>query len=235
MTFSDDIHRARERGYIVGYAGSLREKLGQASQPSGFGLKRRSNRDLDEVLRDLAELQARYDEQAELKPRDISLRAALLVLPLCGPSVESRARVWWQYIVPFYNASAKTFPKTSHYTVPKLSIRLRRVSEFSPGSSERDNQQEYEYRAEVIGRAVVQEYREQKLSGRASLESAWQVVADRKVVDGIHLAGSPSVRRYYKAFRRIAFEREYADHRAITSELDSVAWPEDQVWLADFP
>lgn len=198
-----------------------------------YGWHKRSKRDLFEVMLELAELQIRYDATTILKPREISFRAVLLILPLCGDTPEKRARTWWERVVPFYVAAASRYPKSPIMPMPRLTLRARRKNEhFSvvegagPGS-------EYARKAEIVGHAVVKEYR--KHNGQASMESCYQAVAEQKIVGGVEAAGHASVRRYYKFFRRAAFKRQFADWGAVMCQREGKPWPDDQVWLSDFP
>lgn len=225
-----------ERELIEYIAERFVDKTGFANnaQQSQAGYARRSQKDMYEVMAQLAELQKRYDEQSQSFNRSIAFRAMLLVYPLLGADQYTRSDNWLNYGWALLFASQRVQAFSAGFPIPLITVRFRQKSE-KIDAGERDKGNLQEIRAEAIGGAVVAEYRRMRNEGLPNLESAWSKIAETQCIDGFETLSAPSVRRQYKSFRRLAFKRGYADSRALTAQILNDAWPLDQIWLSDFP
>lgn len=224
-----------EREYIEYIAERFLENDGYDSSaheaPAGY--VRRSQRSMFVILARLASIQSRYDSD-ELSSTQAAFRAMLLVYPLLGDQRSSRKRLWESYGWPLLFASQKVQSFSNGFPTPLLSVRQRKRSEKIDGGKQ-DTSAKTNYQAEIIGRAVMLEYRRQRIEGSAKLLSAQKTIADKPMIDGIETVSEATVIARYKTYRRVAFERGYADFRALEAYIEGNAPPTDQIFLEDFP
>jgi hypothetical protein len=225
-----------ERELIKHKAECFVDKTGfsPATKQARTGYARRSQKDISQVMVQLAELQHQYDQQPHSSNRRIAFRAMLLVYPLLGADQHTRSDNWLNYGSPILFASQRVQAFSAGFPIPLITVRFRQKSE-KIDAGERDKENLQEIRAEAIGGAVVAEYRRMKDEGSPNLEAAWSKIAEAKYIGGFETLSAASVRRHYKSFRRLAFVRGFADSRALTAQLLNDAWPKDQIWLSDFP
>lgn len=233
-----------ERWRIEELVDRQREKWHVDPKPPGFN--RRTNLDWFEIACKLADIQSDYDHCREVYSRHLVQRALMVIWPVLMPypwpqsERPSRAeiKVAREQITPLLWAISLMAGRqgfaSKHFDFPRITIRRRSKAERMKTSVEKDTRWARESGDEVIGRAVIREYRKHPLD-RRSLDSAFIEVAGLGEIESVPTNTVRSVASRYHSYRRLAFERGYADSRAISCEWDGKPWPEDQVWLEDFP
>lgn len=244
--------RETERLRIEAYAGRQREKLPPNQPVNRPGYERRKSPDWFEIMARLAVLQARINDGEETYATwPLGFRILLLTWPKLMPysiaerrvmprdQVESARDALGQMIDFPGNSFLWMLSKTSidypgGFEVPRISIKPRNKAERTKHSNQRETEAKQERTDEAIGRAVIAEYRKYE-AGRRSLELAKKAIAALPKVDGIFVKGYDNVEKQYLRFRKAAFSRGYADSRAFMCEYLNEPWPDDQIWLDDFP
>lgn len=241
-----DEDRDCERGRIEELALRYQEKWtnDQAALPPGY--QRRSALSWFAIANKLAMVQAAYDECLDQYPDHLLLRALMAVWPAVMPydgehfrKLTRRQReILRERLTPVLHALFMMAEKRGHassgFDIPIITIRHRKSSERHRKALQEDLASSGGRTAEIIGRAVVQEYRRHP-PGRRSLDSAFLAVAEVQSIDGVQTNSPRSVEARYHAYRRMAFDRGFADSRAVWCQYYGDTWPSDQVWLADFP
>lgn len=207
------------------------------------GYHRRSRKDWQIICNNLASIQDEYNEIEDVYPRYLKMRVLMLIWPkmmktkpryskLKSRKAVMRARDEMRGSLYYLWAmAAKQFPSSPGlFDMPRIEIRTRRPSERYSSDVDRSIRWNNETANEIIGRAVLLDYREHR-----DLDSALRSIADREIIDDIKTGKHQNVRRRYHEYRRLAFQRGYADSRAFWCEYESAPWPQDQVWLIDFP
>lgn len=240
-----DTDKESERWWIEQFAKRQMEKW-PPSNPKPPGFRRRSILTWHDIGNKLADIQAEYDSSEELYPQHLVQRALMAIWPTLMPyrwrSVRSmsrqsvkRARLRVQpFLLALVMMAGKEGFASELFDFPRISIRKRKKSERRAEAVRGDTNRSRMLEEEVIGRAVVQEYRRHP-HDRRSLDSAFLEVAALGSIEGIATNSARSVEGRYHAFRREAFGRGYADSRAIWYEMEGIPWPDDQIWLEDFP
>lgn len=236
--------RDSERWRIEGFAGRQRDKWYDGA-PASHGLKRRRERGPFEIAADLALIQQEYDNRRDVDAHDLGLRVLMLIWPHLidpkefyarpkrnGTERDDRTKTQFWIGTILYLANKNIPADNSLYSLPLLSMRPRKKSEKTHQNITESKERSQGDTAEVIGMAVMQEYLSHS---PRNMEAAWVAIAQLGTVGGFSTGGMQNVRKNYYRFRRLAHERGYADSRAFWREFENKPWPEDQVWLSDFP
>jgi len=175
-----------------------------------------------QTICELVELNTRYDEANGDHKKRIARGALLKLARKVG-------------IGGAYQILIMASPISSHPI--RLTARLRKRSEYYPSAWKRVDQDKKDREDEVIGLAVLREYKRQKAAGeRPSIEGAIEQVADLHTVGGIMTGGSENVRRRYLSFKKLVRSRGYADSAAVMAliftGLSSLKPP---ISVGDFP
>lgn len=244
--------REAERWRIEAFAQRQREKWPPETNVRRPGYERRRAMDWFTVGQRLAKLQSRIDSESKpFEDPKLGFRALLIIWPILMPyscakrrlmtrkQVErSRdrlgAKLGWPGFAFLSMWKKQGFGDRDYFDFPRIRFDRRTRAEWSPSSNETATTRDREHGDEVIGRAVIAEYRSHP-ADRRSIDSAWTVVASRPAIDGIAVRGRDNVRAQYFRYRKRSHERGYADARAFWAEVDELPWPEDQIWLEDFP
>lgn len=241
-----EIDKASERWWIEGLARRQREKWPLDISLNLPGFQRRSNLDWYGIGLKLADIQSEYDGCEEFYPRHLVQRALMAIWPVMMPypwppthhlsrrEIEKAREQVTPALLAFSMMAGKQTFASAGFDFPRITIRRRRKHERMASSIQKDTASARQNSEEIIGRSVLQEYRQHPPT-RRSLDSAFMVVAELGSIDGVATNSVRSVESRYHAFRRLAFDRGYADSRAFWCEWEGAAWPEDQVWLEDFP
>lgn len=209
------------------------------------GLERRRNRDWFDIMSDIADFQAAHGDLATLLNFNsrVGLRIMMLVWPKFvdprairgSPALKRRIRaarkrrpIADEFFSFFVMATAR-YPSVAT-SIPVISIRHRKPSDMPDFGQEMSVKLRNDIANEIIGRAVLQDYRESQ-----SIESSWEAIAAIEEIDGIRPGGLSNVKRRYLAYRKLAFDRGFADLRAYWAQSEQAPWPLDQVWLDEFP
>lgn len=203
------------------------------------GIERRRHRDWFDIMAEIADIQAKNSDLTDLFNSRAGLRVMMLVWPklmdaraISGPPAVRRkiraARKAQGIDGDFYSFFMMATAKYPLF--PVISVRHRKASDTPDFAQTRATKQRNEVASEIIGRAVIQDYRASR-----NIDSSWQAVAERDDIEGIRPGGVSNVKRRYLEYRKLAFDRGYADHRAVWAQYDGNPWPNDQVWLDDFP
>ncbi len=234
-----------ERIWIEMHGAHQREKLARnATYEPKPGYLRRTSRILKDCLR-LAELQQLHFDNPDIAPISFVRRAMLIIWPhlvdkrdlyprkrtrRAGRRHRERAQVYIIYLLMMgMNQGAST---PGIFEVPKLTLRKRSKREIFPSDLEQTRRWEADEKREIIGRAVLMEYRQH---GHVSIDSAWEEVVKISGSLGLGRLKLNTVKTRYHEYRRASFRRGWADERAYYAEIDCAPWPDDQVWLSDFP
>lgn len=239
--------RETERERIEAYGQYEREKLEKNESHNWRpGFQRRSATvGWLQVCQGLAELQSRYKGHERPYPKAMAVRALLLAWPalvsltgrLSLPKTREQRQKLRHELGPtllfFSMMLSNKAPSRQGFEVPIIEIRTRKTPErFKSGVSE-DSEEKLDFEAEVIGRAVVQEYR--RYPDRPSLDAAFETVSRMPSVEGVPTKKYSNVEARYRRYRRLAEKRGYADARSLWAEIEQRPWPDDHIWLADFP
>lgn len=230
--------REDERLRIEEYGDRQREKW-PADPVLPPGIERRRHRDWFEVMAEIADIQSKLSGLGDLFSSRAGIRVMMLVWPklmdpraITGPPAIRRriraarkARGVGDDFYSFFMMATAKYP-----LFPVISVRHRKAADTPEFAQSRAIKQRNEITSEIIGRAVLQDYRQ---SG--SIESSWSAVAAMDDLDGVRPGGESNVKRRYLEYRKLAFERGYADNRAVWAQYEGAPWPHDQVWLDDFP
>lgn len=197
------------------------------------------------VCQGLAELQCRYKGHEGPYPKAMAVRALLLVWPalvsLTGrhslPKTREQRQKLRHELGPtllfFSMMLSNKAPSRQGFDIPIIEIRSRKINERFESGVKEDSEEKLDYEAEVIGRAVVQEYR--RYPDRPSLDAALKTVSLMPSVEGVPTKKYSNVEARYRRYRRLAEKRGYADARSLWAEIGQRPWPDDHVWLSDFP
>lgn len=239
--------RETERERIEAYAELQRDKIAKNEchvwRP---GFQRRSATvEWLEVCQGLAQLQRRYKGHKGPYPKEMAVRALLLVWPalvsltgrLSIPKTRKQRQKLRRELGPtllfFSMMLSNNAPSRQGFNIPIIEIRSRKTTERFESGVKEDSEQELDYEAEVIGREVVREYR--RYPDRHNLDAAFVTISHLKDVDGVPTKKKSNVIERYRRYRRLAEKRGYADSRSYWAEIEQRPWPDDHVWLADFP
>lgn len=236
--------RETERERIEAFAEHQRTKWPNDPRPHP-GLARRGARDWFEVGQRLAKIQEQYDLADDPFDRTIRRRAMFVIWPailanLGVRSMQGTARKRKKArkdFSPILHAMAMMGNKLGFchdtFDYPIIEIRRRNRNQRAEISLKDDAEMEKDYKAEVIGRAVLQEYL--RHPDRPSLDAAFVTIAALDEVEEVPTLKQATVEKRYHRYRKLAHERGYADIRSFWAEVERRAWPDDHVWLADFP
>lgn len=254
--------REEEDEYIRDAAAEWKDKNVWDRPPLASGFELRSHRSTVEVFQKLAVLQTRYyatDDRDEW--RRLFRHATLLIVPMLGagqkricqntgkPCTKLKddrkngivrcqlrsTRLLLAFQILVQHAQKKGPPQQSGYSWPIISVRERQRGEIWDGLQGKPAEQRRAKKVELVGVAVLKEYRKHNGRPGNTIEAAQQAVVDQGQVDGIDVGGIDNVRALYKEYRQSCFQRGYADERPFWAEVNGEPWPEDQVWLSDFP
>lgn len=236
--------RETERERIEAYAESQRAKWPNDPKPHP-GLTRRVATSWFEVGQRLANIQEQYDRSDDPFDRTIRLRAMFAIWPtiLADAGIRSmqgterKRKKTRKNFRPILYAMSMMGNRMgfchgiSDY--PIIKIRRRNKNQRNKSSHKEDLENENDFKAEVIGRAVLQEYR--RYPDRPNIDAAINAVWKLGTVEGEATQAELTVKARYHRYRNLAHERGYADARSFWAEVEERPWPNDHVWLADFP
>lgn len=236
--------RETERERIEAYAETQRTKWPNDPRPHP-GLARRGAISWFEVGKRLAEIQEQYDLADDPYDRIVGQRAMFAIWPAILANVgirsvrgtEKKRKKAREKFIPILHAMGMMGNKLGFchgpFDYPIIEIRRRNKNQRQKGSLKDDIGSDNDYKAEVIGRAVIQEYR--RYPDRPSLDAAFISVAALDEVEGVATLKRATVEKRYHRYRKLAHERGYADARSFWAEVEERPWPDDHVWLSDFP
>ena len=243
---SDDLwgdSREAERWRIEAFAGRQRDKWSDDNSAPRPGFDRRRARAWYGIFDRIAEIQKLYENSGDYTSDRATFQVMLLVWPKMLSRRElslprgARKRVTADRRVFLFHAfqmGLSQFPtRPPFFDLPKIEVRKRIARDRTECSLRQETKDRRALRIEAVGRAVVMEYRRHQI-GRTTLDAACTHVAEAGV-EGFSRIGFDAVKAEYHKFRRESDKRGYADMRAFEAELDGKPWPNDQVWLADFP
>lgn len=236
--------RETERERIEAYADSHRAKWPDdpLRRP---GLRRRACGSWHEAGARLAAIQAQYDLSKEPYDKRIWLRALLIVWPTIlrdsgirsMKSTSKKRRAIRKRFAPFLLAMAmmanRSGPSSLGFDYPIIQVRRRKETQRTANTVKEDENSIREYKDEIIGRAVLQEYR--RYPDRPNIDAAINAVWKLGTLEGVATQAELTVKARYHRYRKLAHERGYADARSFWAEVEERSWPNDHVWLADFP
>lgn len=220
---SDDASlRDEERWWIEAFAESYRRKLGLDDETEADEIhqavpRAKGSHNIYQILQDLAALQSEYDDRTDWRANDLAKRAYRLLFPILGRTGS---------MMILFSASRVN---SSLHPLIRVEHRKKKMNRL-PSEIAGNSTSARERRFEIIGRAVVKAYRE-----CGNLEDAMACVSEAGNIDGLPTGGFENVRANYRGFRKMAFERRYADDRALWCAVEQVPWPDDQIWLDEFP
>ena len=238
--------RESEQWWIEALADRQRAKWPLDKSPRRYGYYHRKMRSWYAIGMALAAIQEEYDRGDDCYPRHLMQRTLMAIWPMMMPYswpptkrltrkriLKARERVTplLLTLATMANRVGATF---ENFDFPRIIVRARKKTERLAQTRKSDADDNRNYAAEVIGRAVLQEYRRHPPE-RRSLESSFAVVAAQGSIEDIATNSERSVEARYHAFRKLAFERGFADSRAYWCSYEEKPWPDDHVWLEDFP
>jgi hypothetical protein len=145
-----------------------------------------------------------------------------------------RHELVWQMLTHFVQKQ-QPYAHLLGYHMPVVSVRWRESHELWEGSNSAAANHTRDLRENAIGRAVMIAYKSYAERPGNSIASAIQAIVDLREIEHEKCGQFDNVNRLYKEFRKAAFIRGYADLRALSAACNGEAWPQDQVWLSDFP
>ncbi len=221
----------------------MREKWPDELPASVPGYQRRHRRDWYDITNRLAKIQAEYVAQKEYAPRHLIIRALMLIWPKflshdafygrhkIGEAVKADREKWEVMLFQFFHMAGKNAPAVPGFMdIPSLEIRPRSKREVLKSTLKLSQDQKKISENEIIGHAVVNAYKSTR-----KLEAAITQVVELSEIDSIATGGYENVRKRYYDYRSHAFKRGFADSRAYLAEVEGKSWPNDHIWLEDFP
>jgi hypothetical protein len=220
----------QEREAIIEAVSGIRKtraRLGH-DQP----IKRR-DRDWTYIAFGGSRLFERYQADDGTNARAIFIQAALLLRPkMSAQDIRDVLRLCEK--------------KSTSSILPKLILRNRTRSEIDSRLDRLVDQQlqalgnipslKSDSDSDWIGVSVLLAFRQLKQGGgQATIAKAISEICEGGNRAGFRLGSEETVRRHYIRYRKLATVRGYADYRAYEAEMIGDPWPDDQVWMSDFP